>query len=111
MSVWAAADGFCPARRTFFLGFRLHLLVDSRGGLCDFVFSPADVGERREAEHLLAVEADRAVWQGTVRPLLADNGYCGERGIAPCGSASKACSGRWRTSSRWRPPEPARSGA
>jgi hypothetical protein len=46
MSVWAAADGFCPAKRTFFLGFRLHLLVDSRGGLCDVVISPADIGER-----------------------------------------------------------------
>ena len=78
MSVWAAAAGFCPAKRTFFLGFRLHLLVDSRGGLCDFVLSPADVGERRVAEHLLAVEADRAGRQGTVRPVLADNGYCGD---------------------------------
>jgi transposase len=78
MSVWVAAAGFCPAKRTFFLGFRLHLLVDSRGGMCDVVLSPAAVGERRVAEHLLAIEADRAGRQGTVRPLLADNGYCGD---------------------------------
>jgi hypothetical protein len=78
MSVWAAAHGFCSAKRTFLLGFRLHLLVDSRGGLCDVVLSPADVGKRRVAEHLLAVEADRAGRQGPVRTVLADNGYCGD---------------------------------
>jgi hypothetical protein len=78
MSVWAAAHGFCSAKRTFLLGFRLHLLVDSRGGLCDVVLSPGGVGERRVAEHLMAIEADRAGRQGTVRPVPVENGYCGD---------------------------------
>lgn len=82
MSVWAAEAGYCPSKRQFFLGFRLHLLTSSQGAICDFVLSPAHVGERRVAEHLLAVEA---AWQarqsalyGRARPVLADNGYCGD---------------------------------
>lgn len=84
MSIWAAEAGFCAAKRQHFLGFRLHLLVSHSGAICDFVLSPADVGERRVAEHLLAVEA---AWQArqvalaeagsAVRPVLADNGYSG----------------------------------
>lgn len=74
MSIWAAEAGYCPAKQQFFLGFRLHLLVSETGALCDFVLSSADVGERRVAEHLLAVEAKRP----ECRAVLADNGYCGE---------------------------------
>ena len=77
MSVWAAEAGYCASKRQFFLGFRLHLLVDQRGGLCDFVLSPAGVGERRVAEHLLGVESRRAAAHDVRRPVLADNGYCG----------------------------------
>ena len=72
---WAAEAGYCPSKRQFFLGFRLHALVSNQGAICDFVLSPANVGERRVAEHLLAVEADRT----KLRPVLADNGYCGDR--------------------------------
>ena len=75
MSMWAAEAGYCPSKRQFFLGFRLHALVSNTGAICDFVLSPANVGERRVAEHLLAVEADRT----KLRPVLADNGYCGDR--------------------------------
>lgn len=81
-SIWAAEAGFAPSKRQFFLGFRLHLLVSNTGAICDFVLSPAHVGERRVAEHLLAVEA---AWQdrqsaffAETRPVLADNGYCGD---------------------------------
>ena len=78
---WAAEAGYCPSKRQFFLSFRpyalvrLYALVPNQGAICDFVLSPANVGERREAEHLLAVEADRT----KLRPVLADNGYCGDR--------------------------------
>lgn len=82
LSIWAAEAGFAPSKRQFFLGFRLHLLVSNTGAICDFVLSPANVGERRVAEHLLAVEA---AWQAKqsaffaeARPVLADNGYCGD---------------------------------
>lgn len=82
MSIWAAEAGFSPSKRQFFLGFRLHLLVSNTGAICDFVLSPANVGERRVAEHLLSVEA---AWQARqssflaeTRPVLADNGYCGD---------------------------------
>jgi len=78
MSIWAAQAGFCPSKRQFFLGFRLHLLVSNQGAICDFVLSPADVGERRVAEHLLAKEAARAArHSGQACPVLADKGYCG----------------------------------
>ena len=60
MSIWAAEAGFAPSKQQFFLGFRLHLLVSNTGAICDFVLSPANVGERRVAEHMLAVEAE---WQ------------------------------------------------
>jgi hypothetical protein len=85
MSIWAAEAGYCPSKQQFFLGFRLHLLVSNTGAICDFVLSPANVGERRVAQHLLAVEA---AWQARqsallsnlskARPVLADNGYCGD---------------------------------
>nr|WP_272505151.1 IS982 family transposase [Salinibacter ruber] len=75
MSMWAAEAGYSPSKRQFFLGFRLHALVSNQGAICDFVLSPANVGERRVAEHLLAVEAGRE----KLRPVLADNGYCGDR--------------------------------
>ncbi|ABC44131.1 hypothetical protein GGP80_000918 [Salinibacter ruber] len=82
MSIWAAEAGFSPSKRQFFLGFRLHLLVSSTGAICDFVLSPANVGERRAQGHLLDVEA---AWQqkqsalySEARPVLADNGYCGD---------------------------------
>lgn len=82
MSIWAAQAGFCASKRQFFLGFRLHLLVSERGAICDFVLSPADVAERRVAEHLLAAEA---AWQARQAalcaagpPVLADNGYSGD---------------------------------
>ncbi|MFP4229305.1 MAG: IS982 family transposase [Salinivenus sp.] len=82
MSIWAAEAGFSPSKRQFFLGFRLHLLVSNTGAICDFVLSPANVPERQVAEHLLAVEA---AWQARqsaflseTRPVLADNGYCGD---------------------------------
>jgi hypothetical protein len=87
MSIWAAEAGFSPSKRQFFLGFRLHLLVSNTGAICDFVLSPADVGERRVAEHLLDVEAawqkkQSALYSEThyseKRPVLADNGYCGD---------------------------------
>jgi hypothetical protein len=81
MSVWAAEAGFSPSKRQFFLGFRLHLLVSNAGAICDFLLSPANVGERRVAEHLLAIEAKWQVRQSAffakARPVLADNGYCG----------------------------------
>jgi hypothetical protein len=83
MSIWAAEAGYCPSKRQFFLGFRLHLLVSEQGAICDFVLSPANVGERRVAEHMLAVEADWQARQAALagraaRPVLADNGYCGD---------------------------------
>lgn len=82
MSVWAAEAGYCPSKRQFFLGFRLHLLVSHTGAICDFVLSPANVGERRVAEHLLAVEAacqaQQSAFLSEARPVLADNGYCGD---------------------------------
>jgi hypothetical protein len=82
MSIWAAEAGFSPSKRQFFLGFRLHLLVSSTGAICDFVLSPANVGERDVAEHMLAVEADWQARQSSLfseaRPVLADNGYCGD---------------------------------
>jgi hypothetical protein len=78
MSIWAAEAGYCPSKRQFFLGFRLHLLVSNTGAICDFVLSPANVGERHVAEHLLAVEA---AWQAKssaflseARPVLALGG-------------------------------------
>jgi hypothetical protein len=74
MSIWAAKAGYCASKGQFFLGFRLHLLVSETGAICDFVLSPANVGERRVAEHLLAGEAR----QPAPRPVLADNGYCGK---------------------------------
>jgi len=79
MSIWAAEAGFCAAKQEFFLGFRLHLLASNHGAICDFVLSPANVAERRVAEHLLAVEA---AWQArhpalAACPVLADNGYSG----------------------------------
>ena len=69
MSIWAAEAGFSPVKRQFFLGFRLHLLVSNTGAICDFVLSPANVGERRVAEHLLAVEA---AWQARQSSFLAE---------------------------------------
>jgi len=86
MSIWAAEAGFSPSKRQFFLGFRLHLLVSNTGAICDFVLSPANVAERRVAEHLLAVEADWEAKRSALlsesesgaRPVLADNGYCGD---------------------------------
>jgi hypothetical protein len=82
MSIWAAEAGFSPSTRQFFLGFRLHLLVSNTGAICDFVLSPANVGERDVAEHMLAVEADWQARQASLfaeaRPVLADNGYCGD---------------------------------
>jgi len=81
MSIWAAEAGFSPSKQQFFLGFRLHLLVSNKGAICDFVLSPANVGERRVAEHLLAVEAKwqarQSAFLAKARPVLADNGYCG----------------------------------
>jgi hypothetical protein len=77
-----AKAGFSSSKRQFFLGFRLHLLVPNTGAICDFVLSPANVGERRVAEHLLAVKADWQARQSSflseARPVLADNGYCGD---------------------------------
>ena len=85
MSIWAAEAGFSPSKQQFFLGFRLHLLVSNKGAICDFVLSPANVGERRVAEHLLAVEAKWQARQSAflakarqIASLLADNGYCGD---------------------------------
>jgi hypothetical protein len=79
MSIWAAQAGYCASKRQFFLGFRLHLLVSNHGAICDFVLSPANVGERRVAEHLLAVEAARpSALVSAQCPVLADNGYCGD---------------------------------
>lgn len=78
MSIWAAEAGYCPSKRQFFLGFRLHLLVSDQGALCDFVLSPGNVAERRVAEHLLAVEAAWQARQLVFRPVLTDNGYCGD---------------------------------
>ena len=82
MSIWAAEAGFAPSKQQFFLGFRLHLLVSNTGAICDFVLSPANVGERRVAEHMLAVEAEWQTQQAAMlagaRPVLADNGYCGD---------------------------------
>lgn len=82
MSIWAAQAGSCPSKREFFLGFRLHLLVSNHGAICDFVLNPANVGERRVAEHLLAVEAARPVRHTALAsarcPVLADSGYCGD---------------------------------
>ena len=92
MSIWAAEAGFSPSKQQFFLGFRLHLLVSNKlmsnklvsnkGAICDFVLSPANTQERRVAEHLLAVEAKwqarQSAFLAKARPVLADNGYCGD---------------------------------
>ena len=87
MSIWAAEAGFSPSKQQFFLGFRLHLLVSNKlvsnkGTICDFVLSPANARERRVAEHLLAVEAKwqarQSAFLAKARPVLADNGYCGD---------------------------------
>jgi hypothetical protein len=87
MSIWAAEAGFSPSKQQFFLGFRLHLLVSNKlvsnkGAICDFVLSPANARERRVAEHLLAVEAKwqarQSAFLAKARPVLADNGYCGD---------------------------------
>ena len=69
ISIWAAEAGFAPSKQQFFLGFRLHLLVSNTGAICDFVLSPANVGERRVAQHLLAVEA---AWQARQSALLSN---------------------------------------
>jgi len=81
MSIWAAEAGYCPSKRQFFLGFRLHLLVSNTsntGAICDFVLSPAGVGERRVAEHMLAVEAAwqarQSAFRSEARPVLALGG-------------------------------------
>ncbi len=56
--------------------------MSNTGAICDFVLSPANVGERRVAEHMLAVEANWQARQAAVlveaRPVLADNGYYGD---------------------------------
>jgi len=82
LSIWAAEAGFAPSKQQFFLGFRLHLLVSNTGAICDFVLSPANVGERDVAAHLLAVEAafqaEQSALFSEARPVLADNGYCGD---------------------------------
>ena len=82
MAIWAAEAGFSPSKRQFFLGFRLHLLVSNTGAICDFVLSPANVGERDVAQHMLAIEAAWQAQQSALfseaRPVLADNGYCGD---------------------------------
>lgn len=68
-SIPEATYGYCAAKKRYFFGFRLHLLISERGGLCDFVLSPAHVGERAVAEHMLGRLSERIV--------LADNGYSG----------------------------------
>jgi len=64
-----AAYGYMPSKKRHFFGFRLHLLITNGGAVIDFVLSPADVGERTVAEHLLSSKAGATV--------LADNGYSG----------------------------------
>ncbi len=68
-SIPEAAYGYIPSKKRHFFGFRLHLLICPRGAVVDFVLSPADVGERAVAEHLLSSKAGATV--------LADNGYSG----------------------------------
>lgn len=68
-SIPEAAYGYIPTKKRHFFGFRLHLLVTHQGAVIDFVLSPAHVGERAVAEHLLSFRAGEAV--------LADNGYSG----------------------------------
>lgn len=68
-SIPEAAYGYIPSKKRHFFGFRLHLLINNRGAVVDFVLSPADVGERAVAEHLLSSKAGTTV--------LADNGYSG----------------------------------
>lgn len=76
-SVPEAAYGYMPSKKRHFFGFRLHLLVTSRGAIVDFVLSPANVGERRVAEHLLTAWATQASLQRSAVPSLGDNGYSG----------------------------------
>jgi hypothetical protein len=78
MSIWCAEAGYAPSKRQFFLGFRLHALVNEAGALCDFVLAPANTGERYVAEHLLGVEAAWEAEADVQRAVLADNGYCGD---------------------------------
>lgn len=68
-SIPEAAYGYAPSKKRYFFGFRLHLLITEAGAIVDFVLSPADVGERAVAEHLLTVSVEQ--------PCLADNGYSG----------------------------------
>lgn len=68
-SIPEAAYGYIPTKKGHFFGFRLHLLISERGAVVDFVLSPADVGERAVAEHLL--------WSSTGATVLSDNGYSG----------------------------------
>ena len=68
-SIPEAAYGYCAAKKQYFFGFRLHLLISHEGAIVDFVLSAANVGERAVAEHLLAPHTQHAV--------LGDNGYCG----------------------------------
>lgn len=68
-SIPEATYGYIPSKKRYFFGFRLHLLITNRGAVIDFVLSPADVGERAVAEHLLSFRAGARV--------LADNGYSG----------------------------------
>lgn len=68
-SIPEATYGFCPAKKRHFFGFRLHLLISNQGVILDFVLSPADVGERAVAAHLLSH------FPGAV--ALGDNGYSG----------------------------------
>lgn len=68
-SIPEAAYGYLPAKKRHFFGFRLHLLITNGGAVIDFVLSPADVGERAVAAHLLSLRGGATV--------LADNGYSG----------------------------------
>ena len=68
-SIPEATYGYMPSKKRHFFGFRLHLLITNRGAVIDFVLSPADVGERAVAEHLL--------WSKAGATVLADNGYSG----------------------------------
>lgn len=68
-SIAEAAYGYCAAKKRYFFGFRLHLLISHQGAILDFVLSPADVAERSVGAHLLRA------WSG--HAVLADNGFSG----------------------------------
>lgn len=56
-----AAIGWSAAKRTYFYGYRLHLLVTLEGLILDYVLAPASVRDLPIAQELLANQSDLTV--------------------------------------------------